>query len=117
MATASFNTKITAPNIDGEQNTYDLTTILTLSGFDLESISFRLSEKYKNIGVSTNTLTIYYGAYGNFSIIVEDRLKNSTTATTNIEISYGGAVQKMVNSSNFVNSYNNTKTNWSTIIG
>ena len=116
MATASFNTEINAPTTDGEQNTYNLNTILTLSGFDLESISFRLSEKYYGISISKSDLIIDYGAYGNFSIIVEDGLKASATASTTIKMTYGGSIERYFQSPNVKINYETLRASWEGIV-
>jgi hypothetical protein len=109
MATASFNKKIQSGN------TYDLTQILTLTGFDIKSISYQLQTSGKGIKIEKNSLIIG-GFSGEFGVLVFDESKNEARADGFV-YSFISSLENFSKNENLVANLESTKTSWTSIIG
>lgn len=118
MATAIFNQEINASSDSGSDAKYDLYKVLTLTGFDIETINFKLvSTPSDNVYIEKGTLFVGYGVYGDLTINVYDRSDNSVNVSTNIKKSYGYFYERYFSKgSNPENSKKVVNDQWSTII-
>lgn len=118
MATAIFNQEISASSIIGEVNEYDLTKVLTLSGFDIETLGFTIvSSPSDSIIIKDNILLVGYGVYGTLTINVYDKIANSINVSTNIKISYGYFFERYFDEkSNVRNNIKTVQSDWSKIV-
>jgi len=118
MTTAIFNQEISASSTIGEVNEYDLTEVLTLSGFDKETLGFTIvSSPSDNIIIKDSTLSVGYGVYGTLTINVYDKIANSINVSTNIKISYGYFFERYFDEkSNVRNNIKTVQSDWSKIV-
>lgn len=119
MATAIFNQEINASSVKGDYNSYELTEVITRSGFDEKSLGFRInSSPSDDIYIEDNTkLFVGYGVYGDLTINVYDKSDNSVNVSTNIKKSYGYFYERYFSEgSNPENSKKVVNDQWSTII-
>lgn len=118
MATAIFNQEINASSDSRSDAKYDLYKVLTLTGFDIETINFKLvSTPSDNVYIEEGSLFVGYGVYGTISIDVYDKMDNSARASTNIKASYGYFYQRYFSKGSNPQTYRKvTQENWSNII-
>lgn len=112
MATANFNTKI--ESLGDTSNEYDLSVVLTLSGFG-DRVSYRLSGG-KGVSVKDTLMTIDANAYGKIIIEVsEGERGNVANATTEISGFYTKKVE-MLGNKNYQGVVSSVKKDWSKIV-
>jgi hypothetical protein len=112
MATANFNTTI--ESLSDDSNEYDLSLVLTLSGFN-DRVLYKLSYG-KGVSVKDTLMTIDANAYGNIIIEVsEGEGGNVANATTEISGFYAKKAEILANK-NYQGVVSSVKKDWSKIV-
>lgn len=113
MVTANFNTKI---ECDGVQSTeYDLTIVITTSGFIDGLLKYSLVDPPKGVIVKDNLLSLEPNIYGTIVINVSDEQQNTANAITDITGFYAQKASLIVTKS-FLEVYDFIRKSWSSII-
>jgi hypothetical protein len=110
MATANFNTTI--ESLSDDSNEYDLSLVLTLSGFN-DRVLYKLSYG-KGVSVKDTLMTIDANAYGNIIIEVsegEGEGGNVANATTEISGFYAKKAE-MLDNKNYQGAVSSVKKDW-----
>lgn len=110
MATANFNTTI--ESLGEGNNEYDLSLVLTLSGFN-DRVLYKLSYG-KGVSVKDTLMTIDANAYGNIIIEVSEG-GNVANATTEISGFYAKKAE-MLDNKNYQGAVSSVKKDWVKIV-
>jgi hypothetical protein len=111
MATANFNTTI--ESLGDGVNEYDLSVVLTLSGFNARSVSYRLSP-IQGVSVKYALMVIDANVYGKINIEVSDGV-NVANAITEISGFYAKKTQ-ILDNQKYKESLGLAKNDWAEII-